>query len=194
MVLARLMIVFLPALAISAVSARAQGPTNPEDYFNPRHDRMLLYNVERYHLSRDTFFGFYNDGKYNLATEELKFVLRYFPNHPRALMLMESVGKLSGNPLLAYPYYDNAVKLFPQHALTHAQFGSYLKNIDQVDAGIARLKEALEIDPQLALAHAWLSEAYAKKGDAKLAAQYAEQARRFGYVGDISGQPTKKQI
>jgi predicted Zn-dependent protease len=187
------MMVFLPALALSASTAGAQSETIPQDYFSPRRDRMLLYNVERYHLTQDTFFGFYKDGKYNLAISELKFVLRYFPNHPRALTLMESIEKLSEAPLLAYPYYENAVKLFPQHALTRAQFGNYLKAIDQVDAGIVKLKEALEVEPQLALAHAWLSEAYAKKGDSRLAGQYAEQARRFGYVGDIAGQPTKKQ-
>lgn len=157
-----------------------------------RQDKVLLSNVERHHLTREKFWKWYNAGKYHYALEELKFVLRYFPNHPKALQLLGGIAVLTKDPTMPIPYYRKALRLYPQHALTYAQFGNYLANIGFIDDGLARLRIAIKKNPKLAVAHAWIAEAYDKGGHPELARQAAEQARALGYQGKIGGKSKEK--
>ncbi len=150
------------------------------DYFTTPRDSELLYNVEKYHLSDETFMAKYKSGRYYYALQDLKFVLNYFPNHPNALMFMGSVAQLTKDSSLGITYYEKAIRLYPQYALTHAQYGEYLVNIGLVKEGIERLKKAIEIDPKLAIAYKWLSKAYTKNGDLEMALQAAERAKELG--------------
>lgn len=126
-------------------------------------------------------------GNNPLAMEEAKFTLRYWPNHPRALILMEVIARITRAPFLPIPYYEKAVRQYPHYAITHAQYGHYLVEIERVDEGVMQLQQAVEIDPMLGAAHAWLAEAYLKAGKRKLARKSAEQARELGYTGEIAG-------
>jgi len=156
------------------------------DYFTADQDPSImrqLRNVDNYHT--DKVMPSVRDGRMNVAIAELRYTLDNFPNHPQALMLMDLVGRLTKEPSLALPYYEKALKLYPQYALTHAQYGTYLVNIGQIEAGIAKLKQAIEIDPKLAVAHAWLAIAYSKNGAPELARQAAERAKGLGYRGKI---------
>lgn len=157
------------------------------DYFGPKDKEAQteLANVEKHHLSQDTFYKRFGNKEYNYAMEDLKFVLRYFPNHPKALSLMEMVGKMMKNQLLPMPYYKSALDLYPQHAITHLQFGMYLLEIHQVNSAIDSLKRALELNPKLAPAHAWLAKAYSMGGQKELARESSNRARELGYKGDL---------
>jgi len=156
----------------------AQGVV-PHDYFDQRY-KVELATVENYHLTKETFWAEYESKRYHYALNELTFVLRHFPNHPKALQLAELVAKMSNQPHLAIPYYEKAVGLFPQHAITHAQYGNYLVDIGQAEKGIERLQGALQIDPKLAAAHYWLWDAYNKIGNQEMARQIAEKAKELG--------------
>lgn len=124
-----------------------------------------------------------------MAIDEAKFTLRYWPNHPRALILMELIARSARTPSLPIPYYEKAVRDYPQYALTHAQYGKYLVEIGRVDDGIAHLQQAVELDPKLVAAHAWLAEAYyTKSGSKALARKAAAQARALGYKGELPGE------
>jgi superkiller protein 3 len=90
------------------------------------------------------------------------------------------VSRIRKEPSLAIPFYAKALQLYPQYAITHAQYGSYLTDIGQVEQGIVALKKAVEIDPKLALAYDWLARAYAKSGDLELSRQAAEKAKELG--------------
>lgn len=150
------------------------------DYFTTPRNSELLYNVEKYHLSDENFFARYKSRRYYYALQDLEFVLNYFPNHPKALMFMGSVAQLTKDSSLGVIYYEKAIRLYPQYALTHAQYGEYLVNIGLVKEGIERLKKAIEIDPKLAIAYKWLSKAYTKIGDLEMARRAAERAKELG--------------
>lgn len=159
------------------------------DYFDPRFKGTLM-TVEKYHLTPSTFWKHYSAREYNYALGELKFVLRYFPNHPEALVLLGGVARLKKTPSVAVYYYERAIMLYPQYALTHGQYGNYLVGIDELEKGMEQLRRAIQIDPKLPIAYVWLSEAYDRLGDSELARQAADKAKELGVnVQDRSKQP-----
>jgi predicted Zn-dependent protease len=148
------------------------------DYFDARlREKAVL--IEKYHLSADNFFKHYRAGDLGNAQNELRFVLRYFPNHPTALLLMGSIARLKKAPALAMPYYQRALDLYPQHALTHAQYGAYLVDVGLTNDGINRLEQAIKMEPNLAQGHKWLAVAYNKIGQVELGRQAAERAKEL---------------
>jgi|CXWL01.1.fsa_nt_gi tetratricopeptide (TPR) repeat protein len=165
-----------------------------KDYFDPE-AQGLLGMVEQYHLVSGTpFWSYYKniDRDYSHALNELKFILRYFPNHPKALTLLGVVAKQVQVPMLPIPYFEKALVMYPQHAITHAQFGAYLVEIDKVDRGIEVLKTAVKIDPKLEAAYGWLAGAYKKKGDTHAAEQAQEESAKLGLRGRDSSSPSMK--
>ena len=176
-------------LSLAATTGVWADEERDKDYFDPE-AQGLLGMVEQYHLISGTpFWSYYKniDRDYGHALNELKFILRYFPNHPKALTLLGVVAIQVKVPMLPTPYFEKALEMYPQHAITHAQFGAYLVEIDKVDRGIEALQDAVKIDPRLGVAYAWLAGAYQKKGDGQLARKAQEQAVKLGYrVGKFS--------
>jgi tetratricopeptide (TPR) repeat protein len=153
-----------------------------------RNFRGLLWLVEKHHLNAEVYRNF-REGKYEYVIGDLRFTLNRFPNHPGALQLLSSVATLTKNPSLPIPYYEKALSLYPQYALTHAQFGNYLVEMGAVDDGIARLKKAIELEPNIVAAHVWLAKAYYKSSARELGDKASEQARKLGHKGPIPGAP-----
>lgn len=152
------------------------------DFFAPKDQEYthLLYNLEKYHLGPENFWKSVREGKYKDGLEDLKFVLKYFPNHPIALNLLGGIAKLAKEPGLPIYFYERALELYPEYAITHAQFGNYLVEIGRFEKGISELKKAVEIDPKLAVAYGWLAKAYTKSGNPELSRQAAEKAKELG--------------
>jgi tetratricopeptide (TPR) repeat protein len=165
----------------------ATGTAN-HDYFTADQEpqtQILLRHVENFHLINSPHnpggggtIGNIRDGKYQWALEDLTYVLERFVNHPKALGLLGIVAKLTKNPPLPLSYYQRALSLYPQHALTHAQYGAYLVEIGKTNEGISNLQKALELSPQLAFAYTWLAKAYEKNGDQERMRWAQEQARQ----------------
>jgi len=173
-------IIILAMIVLSLGSGKADAQEAPDrDYFDPKY-KVELATVEKYHLTKETFWMEFESRRYHYALGELKFVLRHFPNHPKALQLMELVAKMMNQPHLVIPYYEKAVRLYPQYALTHAQYGNYLVDIGLTEQGIGRLQKAIEIDPKLTVAYYWLWDAYTKNGNLEMARQIAEKAKELG--------------
>jgi Tfp pilus assembly protein PilF len=182
LVCALLVCVILIVINLSLV--RGESPLN-RDYFDDADpsvakDKAL---IQQFHVSRIP--DLIRQGNYSAALEDINFGLRYFPNHPTALQLLGVVARLQGKPALAIGFFEKALSLFPQHALTHAQYGAYLVEIGNIKEGIEMLQKAVAIDPKLAAAHVLLSKAYTKAGNMELARQAADQARQLGYQGKI---------
>jgi hypothetical protein len=178
-----------------AVPVSHEGTTADHDYFDERGEtKKLIISVETHHLygcphnSQRGFFTDVAEGKYHNAFADLDYLLGRVVNHPRALQLVGSLGILTKKPGIADRYFVRALALYPQYALTQAQYGSFLINSGQLDAGIGRLKKAVEMEPNLAIAHAWLSKGYQKQGSLELAAEAAEKARALGYSSDLTRQ------
>ena len=161
-----------------------------QDYFTANQHpetKELLYVNEKYHLNKRVLNDF-SAKRFDIVLDDLRYILDRFPNHPEALMLLGSVATLKKDPPLAVPYYEKALRLYPQYAITHAQYGAYLIDIGQVDLSITRLDRAIRINPKYAFAHGRLAEAYYKNGNFELARQEAERAKALGYKGEILGQ------
>lgn len=171
------------AILVALLSVNASYAEEVMDYFDPTFKNELS-TVERYHLTKETFWRLFESKNYSDALSDLKFILRYFPNHPKALQLMELVTKTIHEPFLAVPYYDRAVRLYPQYAITQAQYGNCLVGIGKTEEGITRLEQAIEINPRLAAAYNWLSEAYTKAGNPEKARQAAEKAKELSAKGE----------
>jgi len=124
----------------------------------------LLDNVERNHLSQETFWKKYRAGELNYALGDLKYALLVFPNHPRALHLLTMVCKLMQDSTTPIVYFENAIRLYPKEAYTQAQYGAYLLSTGETEPAIARLNEALKLDPNLTYALGLMSEAKKKMG------------------------------
>ena len=157
------------------------------DYFNPTNDghmKWLINDIEKNHLK--PAIGSFAAGDLPKARMDLDYLLARLVNHPQALAFAGLFAKATKNSLWGINHYERAIRLYPQYALTHAQYGKYLVDIDRVDDGIERLKKAVERDPNLVAAQVWLAVAYLKSGNAELARQAAEQARSLGYKGDIT--------
>jgi tetratricopeptide (TPR) repeat protein len=133
------------------------------------------------------------NGRFDYAKYDLNYVLERFVNHPKALMILGVFAKLTKAPLFPIPYYEKALMLYPQYALTHAQYGAYLVDIGRTDAGIAKLKKAIGMDPNLAFGHQMLVKAYLKIGNKDLARQAAERAKEISQKGREQKQDTAEQ-
>ena len=158
-----------------------------QDYFTANQYpevTALLSSVEGHHMNKRVWADFYA-GRLDGAIGDVKYTLRRFPNHPQALQLLGSVARMMKDPALPIRSYEWALNLYPQYALTHAQYGAYLASNGQIEGGITRLNRAIEMDPNLAIAHAYLAKALWKKGNKDLARKSADRARALGYKGKI---------
>ena len=160
-----------------------------QDYFAAAEfsgTRSIVHLVEIGHLNQDTIEQF-QQGFYNGVMGDLTYILDHVINHPKALSLMGAVARLTDSPTMPIPYFQKALAMYPQHALTHAQYGTYLVSIDAVEEGLVALKKAVSIDPNLAIAQAWLAEAYYKSGDPVQGREAATRAMELGFTKTIRG-------
>lgn len=181
---------YILTLAISLLSAGTlfvtSGYAIERDYFTADEDPAAWNDLtlnNQHHTNN--VLKWLREGNIPMALHDVQFTIDKWPNHPRALILMEVISGVTHTPNLPIPFYEKAIRLYPQYAITHAQYGKYLVEISRVDAGIAKLQEAVTIDPKLTAAHVWLTEAYLKKGKKELARKEAETARVLGYEGEL---------
>lgn len=195
--LAWIALVFISVLSLWSLPADGQELLRPErnemgtlinqDYYTmDQHPETvaLLRLVEYGHFSQPMFDNFRN-GYYKSVMSDLKYTLERIANHPGALSLMSTVALVTKVNGLPVPFFEKALALYPQYAFTHAQYGYYLIEIGALDKSVEHLKEATNLDPKLASAHAWLAEAYYKSQKLHLAKQEEGEARKLGYTKPI---------
>jgi predicted Zn-dependent protease len=155
----------IPCAATAQKSPRQEknfiGNLINQDYFTadvyPEVQSMLTM-VTKFHSGERVWQNFHN-GDYQSVIGDCEFLIRYFTNHPGALHLFAEVGKATNRPGYAIPYFEMALREYPQHAYTHAQYGHYLVEIGAISAGLLELREAVRMDPDLLIAQGWLAEA-----------------------------------
>ncbi len=156
-----------------------------KDYYRKNVEKRVaqtVYQVDRNHLK--PALRYYSEGRVKRTLPDLKFVLRYVPNHPKALQLMGVVAIEIGRPKLGSTFFRQAVHLFPAHALTFAQYGKYLIDIGDLEEAVKMLDIAIKKEPRFALAYAWLELAYTKKGDVKKSKEIARKAKGLNNKND----------
>ena len=152
----------------------------PSDYFSYSPNDEKIRWAEKYHLNRQKFFARLKGGQYGYALDELHIVLDYLPNHPKALFLLQITAPLAKKPGDVLYRYERAIHLYPQHAITHAQFGLYLVENQQVEEGIVHLKKAISLDPKNEIFQTWLAKAYVKSGEKDLNEQVDSETKEPG--------------
>ena len=137
------------------------------DYFtaNLRPELAKYLSLVTARHASERVWAVFREGQYAEPLGDCRYTLERFPNHPRGLHLIGEIAKAMNQASMAIPFYENALRLYPQYAFTHAQYGRYLIEIGAVPAGVSQLREALRIDPTQFQAKAWLSEAMARHPD-----------------------------
>lgn len=186
-------VLFFPSLMGAQESPRPErniaGTLINQDYFTANSYpsvKQLLILVEAFHVNTKSIKVNFREGHYDPVIGDMKYTLEKFPNHPKALLMLSSLAILTKSIALPIPFYEKALKLYPQYALTHAQYGKYLADIGRVSAGIAHLQEALSIEPSLSVAQKWLASIRAKSGAKKPTQQSSEQSRSSSSEGEGS--------
>ena len=147
------------------------------DLVDRGHVEKILPNLRKALRAPDNI----KKGYYEQALREVEYTLERLVNHPKALMFVAIIANGLNQPNLPIKYYERALALYPQHAITHAQFGNFLIGIDQRKKGISELEKAIKINPRLSAGYFWLSNAYQKEGQLELAREFAAKARELGY-------------
>lgn len=186
----RVVIEVLLCGAFLTTPVMAQVANNPatmsyHDYFTADQDGVGQYMriVESAHVV--TIPRWLSQNRVGDAMSDIRYTLDRFPNHPVSLQQLSMVAQMMKNRALAVGYFERAIKLFPQYALTHAQYGLYLASTGDADAGIGELNQAIEIDPKLPAGYAGLAHALMKKGDVGRAREAAQKARELGFTGKL---------
>src|SRR5919106_2760997 len=131
-----LALLFLIGLWVSSAHAQVTNPqANGQDYFTAdKRGGSYLAIVEANHVN--SIPDWIKKGRLNDAIADIKYTLDRFPNHPVSLQQVSMLAQMTKNIALATGYFERAVALFPQYALTRAQYGLFLVSTNSVDAGI----------------------------------------------------------
>jgi tetratricopeptide (TPR) repeat protein len=157
---------------------RSHGPFNYYDMSQPRY-RTLLYNVDKYHLNEG--MEKMRKKQYAYAKSDFHFMLTYFPNHPKALLLMGELSLKIKRPDSAKEYFEHALELYPGIWTTHSVYGIFLHKAGKLDEAIEQYRRALTLNPGAADTTYNLGLAYLDKGEYALANEYARKAQALGH-------------
>ena len=164
---------------IFGVAATAQ--EGNRDYYTARSvkDIELLTAVEKYHMQLG--YDELSAKRYDAAFGDAKFMLHYFPNHPKALILLSEICNRWQSPdCNPDEWLEKAVSRNPAVAETHLLYGIYLHRTKRFDAAVKNYKQALETDPMSLNAHYNLGLAYVDLKQYELANQHAQKSYALG--------------
>jgi len=170
--------------AMTALSAAGQAPRAGNDaarrdknYYDPA-AAAIVRSVELNHLDRA--ISEIQEKRWPSARADLEFILNYVANHPQALALLVEVCLKMNEADCPQPYFEKALRLFPETASTYSVYGAYLHRLGQVPKAIESYKRALFINPQSGQTHYNLGLAYF---DTKEYDRANEEARRAYEMG-----------
>ena len=173
-------ILFVCLLFVANVS-HAQFHHNTDYYFD-RSDAMLrqqLAEVEKHHLG--PCMQGYQEHHYVQAYQDCEFMLNYFPNHPRALLLMAQICEAWKNPHCnSEPFFERAIEINPEVSGTYSVVGIYQLRLKKVPEAIGSLKKAVELDQNSINGHYNLALAYFESKQYELSNQHAQLAYQLG--------------
>ncbi|MEO8751351.1 MAG: tetratricopeptide repeat protein [Casimicrobiaceae bacterium] len=171
----------LALLYCVAPAATAQVELNVDYYFDRSNATLLqqLSNVERFHLPGCGDAA--KSRQFEPALADCEFILRYFPNHPKALLALADICLAWKNPRCnPDPYFDNAISVNPNTSSTYSARGIYLLRANRVSEAVAALKQAVAVDPNSVNAQYNLGLAYVEAKQYELANQHAQRAYELG--------------
>ncbi|GMQ88875.1 MAG: hypothetical protein BMS9Abin09_0315 [Gammaproteobacteria bacterium] len=150
--------------------------SGPKNYYSAD---KLRGQVERYHIGPG--IQKMEAGRYRYAKNDFDFILRHYPNHPRALSLVGELAIRTNNTDMAIPYFQRAISLYPDTATTYAAYAVFLHKIDRLDEAINNYKRSIELNPSFIETHYNLGLAYFQAGQYSEANREAQLVYRKNY-------------
>lgn len=161
-----------------ACAGSTWGQQTDNDYYVSR-GTALLRTVEQYHLGQAE--DEIRNNNYEPAWADLNFILRFFPNHPQALLLM---GQLCTEHYVRRcdldVLFEKAISVNPNVAGTYISRGVYLHRVKRYGQAIESYQRALALDPDSVNAHYNLALAYLETKQYGLANEHAQRAYALG--------------
>jgi len=175
--LAPIVLVPIVAFASFSVLPADQDRRNNDYYTNV--DRNILSTVERHHL------GIGEDElkakHYIAARSDFQFILNYYPNHPRVLLLMAELCETWKSPKCDLDeVFNRAIARNPNIPATFVIIGIHQERTKRIPAAIESFKRALAIDPNSVNANYNIALAYLDSGQFELANEHAQKAYALG--------------
>lgn len=174
------LVILATVVLVAMTPARAQ--RLGADYYFDRSDSVLLQqlsNVDRFHLAQCADSA--RTRQYMSSLADCEFILRYFPNHPKALLALADICFVWKNPRCnPDPFFALAIAVNPNASATYSTQGIYLLRAGRVDNAIASLKQAAALDPNSVNAHYNLGLAYFEAKQYDLANASAQRAYLLG--------------
>lgn len=175
--LSQIVLASITAFVGFSASSADQDRRNNDYYSNV--DRNMLSTVERHHL------GIGEDElkakHYIAAQSDFRFILNYYPNHPRVLLLMSELCETWKSPKCDLDdVFNRAVARNPNIPATFVIIGIHQVRTKQIPAAIENFKRALAIDPNSVNANYNIALAYLDSGQYELANEHAQTAYARG--------------
>jgi len=149
------------------------------------HDQMRIRQIESHHFDRNVEFlvrgmtGIFPGG-------DIDFLLRYVPNHPRALAslvrlaLRDNSSKPRGVSIPVECHLLRGLAIAPNDPAVLAIYGTFLARTDRPKEALARLQEAEKLDPDNAILFYNIGLVLVTLGDYPTARNYADKAYAQG--------------
>lgn len=165
------------------VSASAMAQEGNRDYYKAnqsREEAQLLRNAEQYHIGPG--IERMNSRNYGGAYEDFVFILRFFPNHPRALALISELCDLKWKSprCEVEDWFQRAIARNPDASPTYLVYGLHLQRLNRLPEAIESYKKAISLDPGSVNAHYNLGLAYFAAKQYDLANREAQLSYALG--------------
>ena len=142
-ILRALRVAGLVAAALVAGASPALAQQGDNDYYTSQ-SMPLLRTVEQYHLIPGE--EKLRNRNYESAYGDFSFILRYFPNHPRALLAMVHLcSEWRSQHCLLDTVFEKAIAVRPNEPGTFVVSGIYLHRIKRYKEAIGELEQALRL-------------------------------------------------
>jgi tetratricopeptide (TPR) repeat protein len=129
-----------------------------------------------------------DDRNYDQAIADLRTILRDAPNSARALMMLGQAHELSGQAALAQEHYLKAYQASKQAPAYGLAYGGFLLKKGQAVRAEEVAEDILRASPNNIAALKMLAQARINKGDWSGAQVVADDLRKVGDKGQVSGQ------
>ena len=127
----------------------------------------------------DSVIALYSNGQYHEAIEAIKLLNESYPNVPLLFNLIGACYKALGQLQGALKMFETAVKIKPDYAEAHKNFGLSLSEIGQLNDAVKCFERAIEADNNYVDAHYNLAITFKDLGQFDLAIKSYENALRI---------------
>jgi tetratricopeptide (TPR) repeat protein len=160
-----------------------EGPRINRDYYDPNEflrDPHIFKAVERAHITGGGAREL-KAKRYGPAYGHVEFALRYYPNHPKGLLLLSDVCVKWKSPQCdADGWFARAIDVNPNIAQTHTLHGLHLHRTGRHKEALEAYKKAIQLDPNSVYAHYNLGLLYFDMGQFPLSNEEAQRSYALG--------------